>query len=146
MAWLAALISRTAAAGGPGHEVMENIQAYLFKTSVHLNATWGLCDFTSFFNRATPPGGSAAGITHISPLLPHVNPKQIRVMKCASSSFVLTIWAHQMGGVYSTGTVRQHHRVFYSQFFPVIVKAIWYYIVNVSFLASSGLNTMQMAS
>lgn len=55
MAELAALISRTAEAWGPGRGVMESFQAYLFKTSAYLNAARGFGEFTSCSGTATPP-------------------------------------------------------------------------------------------
>lgn len=84
--WLLSLAG-TAEAGGLGRRLMENIQAYLFKTSAHLNATRGFGEFTSCSNserelllqKAVQLGSRTCSI---SPLLPHFNPKQSKVIKC----------------------------------------------------------------
>lgn len=137
--WLLSLAG-TAEAGGLGRRVMENIQAYLFKTSAHLNATRGFGAFTScsdserelLLQKAAQLGSRTCSI---SPLLPHFNPKQSEVIKCQQvvHSFEPS-WSTRWVGFTQLEQSRQRHRVFNSQFFPVMAKTFWHHSVNVSSL------------
>lgn len=140
-----------AEAWGLGRRVMENIQAYLFKTSAHLNATWGFVNSLPALRQPLLQNALQMGsrTSSISPLLPHFNPKQSEVMKRQQEFHLFeaslsTSWVEFTQVEQS----RQWHKEFNAQFFHTTVKILWHYTVNVSSsdLSISGCETHRSKS